>query len=127
MPSPVETLLVSPGGMMTLNALKRSGRSVTVGNLVAATTVRVIGGWAGGCCATAWPLTNRARAKAEAIDKKWRMVSSQMVDAVLEKFPARIDAPAVVDINRNTPDDLPRGASRTIALSLFCRKRGRLR
>jgi hypothetical protein len=63
--------------MVTLNALKRSGRSVTVGNFVAATTVRVIGGWAGGCCATAWPLTNRAKAKAEAIDKKWRMDSSQ--------------------------------------------------
>jgi hypothetical protein len=49
------------------------------------------------------PRRNTARAKAEAIDKKWRMDSSQLVDAVLEEFPARIDAPAVVDINRNTP------------------------
>jgi hypothetical protein len=103
MPSAVETLLFSPGGMVTLSALKRTGRSVTVGNFVAATTVRVIGGWTGGCCATAWSLTNRARAKAEAIDKKLRMDSSQLFDAVLEELPAHIDAPAVVDIIRNTP------------------------
>src|SRR5713101_7034136 len=51
MPSAVETLLFSPDGMVTLNALKRSGRSVTVGNFVAATTVRMIGGWTGGVCA----------------------------------------------------------------------------
>ena len=76
---------------------------MTDGNFVAATTVRVIGGWAGGCCATAWSLTNRAAAKAEAIDKKWRMDTSQLFDAVLEELPARIDAPAVVDIIRNTP------------------------
>src|ERR1700729_2260519 len=100
MPSAVETLLFSPGGMVTLNALKRSGRSVTVGNFVAATTVRVIDGWAGGCCATAWSLMNRARAKAEAIDKKWRMDSSQSFDTVLEELPAHIDAPAVVYIIR---------------------------
>jgi hypothetical protein len=43
MPSAVETLLFSPGGMVILNALKRSGRSVTVGNFVAAIRVRVIG------------------------------------------------------------------------------------
>src|SRR5258708_38282071 len=48
MPSAVETLLFSPDGMVTLKALKRSGRSVTVGNFVAATTVRMIGGLTGG-------------------------------------------------------------------------------
>lgn len=35
-----------------------------------------------GSQATAWPLTNRAKAKAEAIDQKWRMDSSQMVATV---------------------------------------------
>src|ERR1700693_3616865 len=92
MPAAVKTLLFSPAGIVTLNALKRSGRSVTVGNFIAATTVRVIGGWIGGCCATAWPLTSNARVKTEAIDKKWRMDSSRLVDAVLEALPARIDA-----------------------------------
>ena len=91
MPLAVETLLFSPGGMVTLNALKRSGRSVTVGNFVAETTVRAIG-WAGGCCATAWPLTSTARVKAEVIAKK-----SRLVDAVLEALPARADAPGVRD------------------------------
>ena len=39
---PGETLLFSPRGMVTATALKWSGPSVTVGNLVAAITVRVI-------------------------------------------------------------------------------------
>ena len=81
MPLAVETLLFSLGGMVTLKALKRSGRSVTVGNFVAATTVRVIG-WAGGCCATACPPTSTARAKAEVVPRNdawiprdWSMLS----------------------------------------------------
>jgi hypothetical protein len=42
-----ETLLFSPRGMVTAIALKWSGTSVTVGNLVAAITVRVIADGAG--------------------------------------------------------------------------------
>jgi hypothetical protein len=45
--------LLSPGVRVTLTALKWSGTSVTVGNLVAATTVRVIAGGAGVVCAVA--------------------------------------------------------------------------
>src|SRR5882724_8776932 len=44
MPLPAETPLFSPGGRVTLTALKWSGTSVTAGSLVAATTVRVISG-----------------------------------------------------------------------------------
>src|SRR5882724_39415 len=51
MPLAAETPLFSPGGRVTLTALKWSGTSVTVGSLVAATTVRVIAGGAGGVCA----------------------------------------------------------------------------
>src|SRR5258705_13533044 len=51
MPLAAETPLFSPGGRVTLTALKWSGTSVTVGSLVAATTVRVIAGAAGGVCA----------------------------------------------------------------------------
>jgi hypothetical protein len=48
-----ETPLFSPGGRVTLTALKKSGTSVTLGSLVAATTVRVIAGGAGVVCAAA--------------------------------------------------------------------------
>src|SRR5882724_700158 len=51
MPLPAETPLFSPGGRVTLTALKWSGASVTVGSLVAATTVRVIAGAAVVCAA----------------------------------------------------------------------------
>src|SRR3981189_1178145 len=51
MPLAAETPLFSPGGRVTLTALKWSGTSVTVGSLVAATTVRVIAGGAGAVCA----------------------------------------------------------------------------
>src|SRR5216683_4797083 len=51
MPSAAETSLFSPGWRVTLTALKCSGTSVTVGSLVAATTVRVIAGGAGVVCA----------------------------------------------------------------------------
>src|SRR6266850_788834 len=51
MPLAAETPLFSPGGRVTLTALKWSGTSVTVGSLVAATTVRVIAGGAGVVCA----------------------------------------------------------------------------
>ena len=44
------------------------------------------------------------------------MDSSRLVDAVLETLPARADEPAVRDINRNSPNDLPRGAPRAIAI-----------
>src|SRR3979411_1558039 len=42
MPLAAETPLFSPGGRVTLTALKWSGNSVMVGSLVAATNVRVI-------------------------------------------------------------------------------------
>src|SRR6266480_4925373 len=46
MPLAAETPLFSPDGRVTLTTLKWSGASVTVGSLVAATTVRVIAGGA---------------------------------------------------------------------------------
>src|SRR6266699_1595929 len=51
MPLAAETPLFSPGGRVTLTALKWSGTSVTVGSLAAATTVRVIADGAGVVCA----------------------------------------------------------------------------
>jgi len=48
-----ERLLLSPGGRVTLTALKESGTSVTVGNLIAAITVRVIAAGGGVDCAAA--------------------------------------------------------------------------
>src|SRR6516162_7361474 len=51
MPSPADTLLFSPGCRATFTALKWSGASITVDNLVAATTVRVIADGAGVVCA----------------------------------------------------------------------------
>src|SRR5258708_7513803 len=51
MPLAAETLLLSPGWRVMLTALKWSGTSVTVGSLVAVTTVRVIAGGAGVVCA----------------------------------------------------------------------------
>src|SRR6266436_9346810 len=51
MPVAAETPLFSPGGRVTLTALKWSGASMTVGSLVAATTVRVIADGAGAVCA----------------------------------------------------------------------------
>jgi hypothetical protein len=48
-----ETLLFMPGDSSTLATVKYMGASVTVGSLVAATTVRAV--WAGGFCATAEP------------------------------------------------------------------------
>src|SRR6266478_3045986 len=53
MPLAAETLLFSPGRRVMLTALKWSGTSVTVGSLVAATTVRVIAGAAGVVCEVA--------------------------------------------------------------------------
>ena len=50
---PSEALLFSPCGMVTATALKWRGASVTVGNLVAAITVRVIVDGADGVCALA--------------------------------------------------------------------------
>src|SRR6202790_3928488 len=51
MPVAAETSVFSYGWRVTLTALKWSGTSVTVGSLVAATTVRVIAGGAGVVCA----------------------------------------------------------------------------
>src|SRR5205809_5553173 len=51
MPLAAETSLFSYGWRVMLTALKWSGTSVTVGSLVAATTVRVIAGGAGVVCA----------------------------------------------------------------------------
>src|ERR1700730_7969767 len=48
MPLAAETPLFSPEARVMLTALKWSGTSVTVGSLVAATTVRAIAGVAGG-------------------------------------------------------------------------------
>jgi hypothetical protein len=53
MPLAAKAPLFSLGVRVTLTALKWSGTSVTVGNLVAATTVRVIAGGAGVVCAVA--------------------------------------------------------------------------
>src|SRR5271167_2593536 len=53
MPLAGKGALFSPGVRVTLTALKWSGTSVTVGSLVAATTVRVIAGGAGVVCAAA--------------------------------------------------------------------------
>src|SRR5882672_6047128 len=53
MPLAAETLLLSSGRRVMLTALKWSGTSVTVGSLVAATTVRVIAGAAAVVCAVA--------------------------------------------------------------------------
>src|SRR5260370_26977274 len=53
MPLAAKAPLFSPGIRVILTALKWSGTSVTVGNLVAATTVRVIAGGAGVVCAVA--------------------------------------------------------------------------
>ena len=50
---PGEALLFSPRGMLTATALKWRGTSVTLGNLAAAITVRVIADGAGGVCALA--------------------------------------------------------------------------
>src|SRR5258708_35037752 len=50
MPLAAETLLRSSGWRVILTALKSSGTSVTVGSLVAATTVRVIADGAGVVC-----------------------------------------------------------------------------
>src|SRR5438552_4680785 len=50
MPLVEETLLLAPEGMVTLTALKWTGVSPTVGNLVEATTVRAVAGAAGGVC-----------------------------------------------------------------------------
>jgi hypothetical protein len=41
--------------------------------------------------------------KLKQLTKNGAWIPSQLVDAVLEELPARIDAPAAVDINRNTP------------------------
>src|ERR1700676_2155050 len=51
MPVAAETSLFSYGWRVMLTALKWSGASVTVGSLVAATTVRIIAGGAGVVCA----------------------------------------------------------------------------
>ena len=50
---PSEALLFPPRGMVTATTLKWKGVSVTVGNLVAAITVRVIVDGADGVCALA--------------------------------------------------------------------------
>jgi hypothetical protein len=53
MPLPAATPLLSPGGRVTLTALKWSGISVTPGSFVEAITVRVVAGGAGVVCAEA--------------------------------------------------------------------------
>src|SRR5438552_149495 len=53
MPTAARAPLFSPGGTVTLTALKWSGTFVTVGSLAAATTVRAIVDGAGVVCAAA--------------------------------------------------------------------------
>ena len=60
MPLLEETLLLAPEGMVTLTALKWTGVSPSVGNLVEATTVRVAAGAGGGV----WPAAEAASAAA---------------------------------------------------------------
>src|SRR2546429_8156054 len=58
MPLLEETLLLAPEGMVTLTALKWTGVSPSVANLVEATTVRVAAGAGGGV----WPAAEAASA-----------------------------------------------------------------
>src|SRR2546423_14347181 len=60
MPLLEETPLLAPDGMVTLTALKWTGVSPSVGNLVEATTVRVAAGAGGGV----WPAAEAASAAA---------------------------------------------------------------
>src|SRR6266849_2452876 len=55
MPFAADSVLVSRGGRLSRNARKYSGVSTTLGNFVAATTVRVTGGGACAGWATADP------------------------------------------------------------------------
>ena len=68
-----ETLLVAPEGMVTLTALKWTGVSPTVGNLVEATTVRAVAGAAGGVCPAAGAASVAAQTKKLPIivDRMW--------------------------------------------------------
>jgi hypothetical protein len=63
MPSDEVTLLLAPAGMVTLTALKWTGVSPTVGNLVEATTVRAVAGTAGGVCPAAGAASAAAQTK----------------------------------------------------------------
>ena len=63
MPLFEETLLLAPDGMVTLTALKWTGVSPTVGNLVAATTVRALAGAAGSVCPAAMAANATEQAK----------------------------------------------------------------
>jgi hypothetical protein len=68
-----ETLLLAPEGMVTLTALKWTGASPTVGNLVEATTVRAVAAAAGGVCPAAGVASAAAQTKKLAIvvDRIW--------------------------------------------------------
>jgi hypothetical protein len=67
-----ETLLLAPEGMVTLTALKWTGVSPSVGNLVDATTVRAVAGAGGGV----WPAAEAASAAAHT--RKLPMVVDRM-------------------------------------------------
>ena len=58
-----ETLLLAPEGMVTLTALKWTGVSPTIGNLVEATTVRAVAGAGGGVCPAAGAASAAAQTK----------------------------------------------------------------
>src|SRR6476620_8674498 len=67
MPLVEETVLLAPEGMVTLTALKWTGASPTVGNLAEATTVRAVGGAAGGVCPAAVAASAAAQTRNVAI------------------------------------------------------------
>src|SRR6266576_154551 len=84
MPLLEETLLLAPEGMVTLTALKWTGVSPIVGNLVEATTVRVGAGAAAGVCPPAGTASAAAQSKnppsvVDRIGSPW--LSSSSVEA----------------------------------------------
>src|SRR5438477_12693899 len=87
------TPLFSPGGRVTLTALKWSGTSVTVGSLVAATTVRVMAGGGGVVCAAAEP--TRATAPSNTIPA---VLNRMMASRVNGRPPYALPAPPSVGL-----------------------------
>src|SRR5438105_10369981 len=88
MPSLEETLLLAPEGRVTLTALKWTGVSPSIGNLVEATTVRVVAGAGAGV----WPAAEAASAAVHT--RKHPIVVARMWLS-LNKFIRIDDAPDV--------------------------------
>src|ERR1700722_19396344 len=89
MPLAAATLLLSPGGKVTLTALKYSGTSVTVGSLVAATNARVIAGGAGAFCATTGAASAIVPSSSIPVVLNRMMASQRMIGAPCA-LPARL-------------------------------------